>query len=99
MLVVPILASSSALSLPQCPTCAAIYLIWTVLCFANSSSASWQWITVLLLVGLDESACRVERLSVQMTMVLLCPNDNGLTTVVLECGRDFSYGCDFRLEY
>ena len=30
-----------------------------------------QWITVLLLESLDESACRVERLSVQMTMVLL----------------------------
>ena len=90
MLVVPILASSSALSLTQCPTCAAIHLIWTVLCFANSSSASWQWITVLILVSLDESACRVET---------VCPNDNGLTTVVLECGRDFSYGCDFRLEY
>ena len=71
VLVVPILASSSALSLPQCPTCAAIHLIWTVLCFANSSSASWQWITVLLLVSLDESDCRVERLSVQITKVLL----------------------------
>ena len=43
----------------------------TVLCFGNLSSASWQWITVLLLVSLDESACRVERQSVQMTMVLL----------------------------
>ena len=71
MLVVLILASSSALPLPQCPTCAVIHLIWTVLSFANSSSASWQWKTVLLLVSLDESACRVERLSVQMTMVLL----------------------------
>ena len=42
-------------------------------------------------MSLDESACRVERLSVQ--------NDNGLTTVVLECGGDFSYGFDFRLEF
>ena len=61
-LVVPILASSSALSLPQCPTCAAIHLMWTVLCFANSSRASWQWITVLLLFikqfMIIESHCR-----------------------------------------
>ena len=74
MLVVPILASSSAAPF-HCPNarpiCAAIHLIWTVLCFANSSSALWQWITVLLQVSLDESSCRVERLSVQMTMVLL----------------------------
>ena len=27
-----------------------------------------------------------------------CPNDYCLATVVLECGRDFSYGCDFRLD-
>ena len=45
--------------------------MYLVLCFANSSRASWQWITVLLLVSLDESACRVARLSVQMTIVLL----------------------------
>ena len=53
----------------------------------------FKCLTVLLLVSLDESACRVE------TRETVCPNENGLTTVVLECGRDFSYGCDFRLEY
>ena len=47
---------------------------------------------VLLLESLDESACVVERLSVQIIMILL------LTTVLFQCDCDFSYCCDLGLE-
>ena len=86
MLVVPGL---QVRPLSRCPNAlhvqtAATHLIRTVLCFASSSSALRNFITVLLLESLDESACRVERLSVLMTMVLL------RLCCRLQCGCDFS---------
>ena len=71
VLVVPFFASSSAFSLPQCPSCPAIHLTCTVFVSLRALRALWHSMVVLLFIVIFARASIEDWLSVKKTMVLL----------------------------
>ena len=71
VLVVPFFASSSAFSLPQCPSCPAIHLTCTVFVSLRVLRALWHSRVVLLFIVIFARASIEDWLSVKKTMVLL----------------------------
>ena len=71
VLVVPFFASSSAFSLPQCPSCPAIHFTCIMLVSPRALRALWQSRVVLLFIVIFVRASIDDWLSVKKTMFLL----------------------------
>ena len=72
VLVVPFFATSSAFSLPQCPSCPAIHLTCTVFLSLRVLRALWLSRVVLLFIVIFAIASIIEDwLSVKKTMVFI----------------------------